>query len=447
MIFSRDLTCKSERNGLLDTDCMQLCKSIYEWEKRDVKTKLVYIYSQILSSKGRKTPDLEIIKPIDLVAPLIQAIWHENATTQTSPTLAMEKLYVFMTFMPVTIDIEINHQDEDEAFNLLMIANNWAAHGFSIHSKAHSEAFENVSVPYNVFGEEPYSMYPSMIFYYLYGDKAWTFEYRLDAIPSFQYLAVSYRQRSESSIKLNEMLTSVFSIIREPFRMDACWIDYLCVTSMPVYTDYNLFHMADAYLKARRTLILLVDPSLDIVLSLPKDWKIWGDNIWSLVEMLLSAKLIFSCSTNFFLDITKDDAFVRAYGKDERYFWLADHFEKNKTLSDESLWPALMSAIWEKGHQMGGELLLLEPTRLTKAQYFPKYPAERVYAFMALIPVRIFPNKEESEKAALERLLKANGKDVAKFRGTLHKWCDDNLKVDKDSHSSYLRRILDDFSQ
>ena len=212
------------------------------------------------------------------------------------------------------------------------------------------------------------------------------------------------------------------------------WFAFSCFTGDTGFAEFGLFNLSSVYLRSSATAIIL--PNAENFRSTRKRpdinvlWAEWGKSVWSVVEALLGSDLHYWVDHNL-ERITRRDVFMKAYGEDSRDIILVDIAEGEVKAKQNEVLAYLMDALWKKEVLMANNLIVSrhwstpenEKLKYSRRMRMRTFSAERVYLLMAFMLIRIYPNTEESEIDALNRLLRANGIDSEAFLVWLRQWC------------------------
>ena len=412
--------------GLFDnTDSISLCKMIYDWEDQDVESKLMYAFSGKYGDISNKNSWEIVIKA------LIALLW-SDPPYEFFVDLELERICALMALLPHQIQ-PITTPSPEIAFGKLMKLNGLI---FSYPSQLNGRSYMNKTlsalyIPPTFFYDPIQTLFPTSVTGRDQETRRWNMIIK-ELVFKYHFVAISYRQHQ---FKVDNFEKELRELCIHEYNLDAYWIDAYTMYSDgdPTGARFDLYHMADAYLRASRTLILLPSCTANYEFNSEKIWNEWGCSIWSLVETLLSSTIEYRIERRERGEISKRDVFINAYGENGRELKLVDIVEGSITPSLEETIAYLMDAIWSRSETMTGNLRV-------SVDYvevgFPKFSAERVYALMAFMAVRIFPRIDETEDMALDRLLKVNGVDSASFRRWLRDWCTKNLPEGEEKHLS-----------
>ena len=409
LIYSQDISYIVGVNGFYtQSNRRDLSKMVYQWEERDIETKLLYFYST-----GYKNVEASITQgAFESLVVLLQKSSLERLTESD-----LEIAYALMTFSTQTLGAI---KDKDDGIRSLRKLNR-----FDRPIPQKDDRFNDIPVPVGFFCDNLNDLYPreiKVLWRRRLDNKWWS---RLGGeLKKHKYVAISSEPSEGYNMKLNRAI-NIFCL--DILEIEAFWLALSCFSKDEYASRLDFYHMADVYLRATTTVIVLPDNRKE---SLQK----WADCVWSIAEVLLSSKLYLWNDGNNLTEITKKEVFEKAYGENCRELKLVECVDEHKTMEEREIVARFMDAIWRKKNMFSGTL------RCEENSILPTFPAERVYALMALMPVRIFPIVEESETEAIQRLMKANGFG-SDFFVWLEKWCQKEFSLSKESHLDHLFKL------
>lgn len=212
-----------------------------------------------------------------------------------------------------------------------------------------------------------------------------------------KYLAVSYRQTDFPDRKSLEVAVRG---VCDKYELRAYWLDFACTGHSQEEKNQDLYRIADVFRWAAKTLIVIRGQDNA---QRSEGWLSWGSRKWTLPEALLSETFVCKVGTRLPVKMNLREVANHAYHDNEGENTLVTLYTTHGKdfLETTDRVELLCNAI--KSRSSGPDL-----SANVKAGEFTAYPAEWVYALMGLLPRRIQPNPNKSEKEAFKELLDAN---------------------------------------
>lgn len=241
---------------------------------------------------------------------------------------------------------------------------------------------------------------PRQLILYDEDSNTWNPTVDKDTIADTRYLCVSYRQ-SDFPIADRRQLEQDVQFVCQKFDLLAYWLDYACTGESQEEKNRDLYRIADVFRGATKTLIMI--KGNDYKMQSP-GWRSWGDRLWTLPEALLSGyrdnTLVYKAGTRPVKPITLREIANHAYKDGDKEMALMNAYSGEPVISSYNMFATLVKTVWSRSSGPG--------EGAKKAGAFTAYDAEKVYAIMGFMPVRILPDPNESEEEAFKRLMKKN---------------------------------------